>query len=200
MKRKISLALAVVAVIVSVLYPLLSYSNNAGSFIWKVLSALTVLSIIVCILSVAIYGLSVKRKNGSIFIAYDFSEVNFVQELKVLLEKRHYVCYPDISALINGSKIKDLDLSDQINRSDMLLVLLSKESCESNYISFIVKAFKKLDRPIQIYAFKDIEEIPTYLKQYMIFPLTRDKNANLSMVIRLINGLFLGKRIRENKI
>ena len=151
--------------------------------------------VLFCIMSL----LSKRHTKGRVYIAYDFSEVDFVLDLKDKLVSQGYRCYPDVSVLVSGSKIKDLNLESQIEKADIAVILVSKESNESSYISYVAKAFKRNGKPIQIYAFADAESIPQYLNPYIIFPLPEDKQGALAMIVRLVNGLFLGKHIRNTK-
>lgn len=199
MRRRITLSIAILVVIISVVLPFILKPDNSNFFSWKVVIALTLMGIIVGALYIVLLVISKRRQKGAVYIAYHFADAEFVQNLKERLNSIGYRCYPDLSALITGSRIKELDLTSQIEESELLIVLLSNVSDESHYINYIVKAFKRQGKPIQIYTIDGIEDIPEYLKSYIIFPLPKDRFAALSMIIKLVNGLFIGKQIREKK-
>ena len=199
MQRKISISVAVLIIVISVVLPFILKPDNSNFFSWKVVIAMALMGIIVGALYIVLLAISKRQQKGSVYIAYHFADAEFVQNLKEKLKSIGYRCYPDLSALISGSRIKELNLTTQIEKSDLLIVLLSNVPDESYYISYIVKSFKRQGKPIQIYTIEGLEDIPEYLKSYIIFPLPNDRFGALSMIIRLVNGLFLGKQIREKK-
>lgn len=200
MQRKISITVAVMIIVISVILPFILKSDNSSFFSWKIVIAMALTSMIVGALYIVLLIISKHQQKGSIFIAYLFNEVEFVHKLKEKLRMSGYKCYPDLSSLINGSKIKDLNLESQIEKSELLIVFLSDGSQDSQYISYITRIFKKQGKPIQVYAFDETVNVPDYLKPYMIFPLPEDKSEAISMVVSLVNGLFFGNQLRRKKI
>lgn len=198
MSRKISLSVASITIVVSIAYPLLTYNGNDLFFMPKVVGSIVVFSLFISVLFALTFYLKKKRGKKTIYLAYNFSEMEFVNELKSSLSALHYTCVPDLKRLVSGSKIKDLNISSQIDIADMLLVILSDTPSEPNYINLIARYFKKANKPIQIYSFAERENIPSSLKQYMVFPLPHDKNSAISMILCLVNELFQEKNSKGN--
>ncbi len=196
MKRYISLFLSITAIIISFVLPFILDTQNSDFSVINVLYALTALLLVTGMVYLLLSIISKRQIKGTIFIANHFSDIEFAQELVEKLKKSGYRCYPEISELISGTKIKDLNLDLKLKKSELLIVLLSNDSSNSGYIKYSVKNFKTQNKPIQIYTFGRIDVIPEYLKQYIIFPLPKDKSNALTMILKLVNGLFLGKRIR----
>lgn len=190
---------ASLTVIVSIVYPLLSYSGNDLFFMPKVVGSIVVFTFLIGILLTIAFYLKNQHKKKTIYLAYNFSELEFVNELKSSLSARSYSCVPDLKSLVSGTKIKDLDISSQIDIADMLIVILSDKPSDSNYINHIARYFKRANKPIQIYSFADRENIPSSLEQYMVFNLPHDRNSAISMIVSLVNELFQEKKIEKNE-
>lgn len=199
MLRKFLISLAILTIVTSVVLPFIFKPDDLNFFSWKVVIAMTLMGLIVGSLYIILLAISKRQKKGAVYIAYHFANAEFVQSLKERLKSMGYRCYPDLSALISGSRIKDLNITTQIDKSELLIVLLSNVADESHYISYIVKIFKRQGKPIQIYTIAGFEDIPEYLKSYIIFQLPSDRFSALSMITRFVNGLFVGKQLRENK-
>lgn len=200
MQRKISISVAVLIIVISVVLPFILKPDNSYFFSWKIVIAMMLTCLIVGILFIVLLIISRRNHKGSIYITYHFKEVEFIQRLKESLHAAGYKCYPDLYSLIKGAKIKDLDLESQIEKSELLIVVLSDASLDSQYISYVTRIFKRQGKPIQVYTLDGSANIPDYLKPYMIFPLPEDKSEALSMIVGLVNGLFFGNQLRKKKI
>lgn len=198
MRNKLSLYIPILAIIMSIVVPLLYYPNNKGAFSFKVLLALGILGLSMALLLMLLRYIDNKRNKGYIYLAYDFAEYHFVRKVKAALNDAGYTCFPDISALVSGAKIKDMNLEVQLDQTDAAVIFLSKESAESVYVTYVARYFRKLGKPIQLYTLGEVENIPANLKSYMVIPLPHESQQATKIVVQLVNRMFEELRIRKS--
>lgn len=140
---------------------------------------------------IAFFALKVlrKKREGNVFVLYSHKDKKFVEKLVQSLKFKRFNIYYDEEVLNIGDNIKETILLN-IKKSDVIVLVLSKESEKDNFISYELKAAKENHKKILPVIIDTEGNIPDEIKNLKYADFTKDYEISVRQLAKsLVNSI-----------
>lgn len=158
---KIGLILSIIATIIAIMF-IINKNDTVIDISTSILALVG--SGIGLILSLLIKKVSDKNSKKKVFLSYNINDKEFALKIRNDLEDNSIIVYNE-NAIIKPGDTINKELEDYISHSDIMIVIVSKNTHKSKFLKMEIEIAKK-NKKIIIPILKEEVDIPSFLNNY----------------------------------